>query len=72
MGENTCKFEIDSTDDELRRNKYKRCLSMALWCESEAYIHEHGSDYDEDLVAWFGKWYKRWQKLAEKFNEERR
>ena len=56
---------------EIRHHKYKRCLAMARWCESEAYIHEHGSDYDEDLVAWFGKWYKRWLELAEKFKEEK-
>lgn len=61
----TCRFY----EDELRHNKYKRCFAMAKLCESEAYIHEHGSEYDEDLVAWFGKWYKRWLKLAEQFNE---
>ena len=55
--------------NETRHQKYKRCLAMAKWCESEAYIHEHGSEYDEDLVAWFGKWYKRWLELAEKFKE---
>ena len=65
-----------------RHQKYKRCLAMARccgvlvcfppapgWCESEAYIHEYGSEYDENLVAWFGKWYERWLKIAEKFKE---
>ena len=63
------KHQIDVVELRERHHKYKRCLAMAWWCESEAYIHEHGSDYDEDLVAWFGKWYKRWMKLAEKFKE---
>lgn len=54
---------------QLYHNKYKRCLAMAKWCESEAYIHEYGSEYDENLVAWFGKWYERWLKIAEKFKE---
>ena len=58
---------IAEKDKELRHHKYKRCLAMARWCESEAYIHEHGSEYDEDLVIWFRKWHKRWLELAEKF-----
>ena len=61
----TCRFY----EKEVRHQKFKRCLAMAKWCESEAYIHEHGSEYDENLVAWFGKWYKRWLELAEKFKE---
>ena len=56
---------------QVNYQKYKRCLAMAKWCESEAYIHEHGSEYDENLVAWFGKWYERWLKIAKKFNEEK-
>ena len=60
------KSEVDKV---IARHKYKRCMAMAWWCGSRAYIHEHGSEYDEDLVAWFGKWNKRWLELAEKFKE---
>lgn len=62
----------DNAVKVIRHQKYKRCLAMANWCASEAYIHEHGSDYDEDLVAWFGKWHKRWLELANKFKEASR
>lgn len=61
---------IADKDKELRHQKYKRCLAMAMWCKSEAYIHEYGSEYDENLVAWFGKWYERWLGLAEKFKDK--
>ena len=54
-------------DKVITHHKYKRCLAMAKWCESEAYIHEYGSEYDEDLVAWFGKWHNKWLEFAEKF-----
>ena len=54
----------------VRHHKYKRCLAMARWCESEAYIHEYGSEYDENLVAWFGKWYERWLEIAEQFKDK--
>lgn len=61
--------EIGRDNKQILHHKYKRCLAMAKWCESEAYIHEHGSEYDENLVAWFGKWYERWLKIAEQFKE---
>ena len=64
-------YRKSEADKVICHNKYKRCLAMAKWCESEAYIHEHGSEYDENLVAWFGKWYERWLKIAKKFNEEK-
>lgn len=38
--------ERNYAEAQLRHQKYKRCLAIARWCESEAYIHEHGEDYD--------------------------
>lgn len=49
-----------------RHHKYKRCLAMAKWCESENYTacwyHENS-----ERCEWTEKWHKRWLKLAEKF-----
>ena len=55
-------------DDEIRRQKYKRCLAMARWCRTSARC-------DEGLGAfkyrdWYWKWFKRWMKLAEKFKDK--
>lgn len=49
-----------------RHQKYKRCLAMAKWCESENYTdcwyHENS-----ERCKWTEKWHKRWLELAEKF-----
>lgn len=55
-------------DKKLRHHKYKRCLAMAKWCESENYTacwyHENS-----ERCKWTEKWHKRWLKLAENFKE---
>ena len=49
-------------------HKYKRCLAMAKWCESENYTscwyHENS-----ERCEWTEKWHKRWLELAKKFKE---
>ena len=51
---------------EIRHSKYKRCLAMAKWCESENYTacwyHENS-----ERCEWTERWHKRWLELAEKF-----
>lgn len=48
--------------------KFKRCLAMAKWCESENYTacwyHENS-----ERCKWTEKWHERWLELAEKFKE---
>lgn len=55
--------------EEIKHHKYKRCLAMAKWCESENYIacwyHENN-----ERCKWTEKWHKRWLELAEKFKED--
>ena len=61
---------------ELRRHKFKRCLAMALWCESKVYnimrtplcdMDEHeGWQHDDEF---WQRWQNRWLELAEKFKE---
>ena len=60
---------IAEKDKELRHQKFKRCLAMAMWCDSEMFV----SDYEKDkpLSQWFIKWYRRWLELAEKFKERK-
>ncbi len=53
-------------DKVIAHQKYKRCLAMAKWCDSENYTatwyHEN-----TERCEWTEKWYERWLELAEKF-----
>ena len=61
---------------QLRYHKYKRCLAMAKWCESEVYnimrtplcdMDEHeGWRHDDEF---WQRWQNRWLELSEKFKE---
>ena len=53
----------------VRQQKYKRCLAMAEWCDTEVGIADTAGNYEDMLL--YQKWYKRWLKLAEKFKEEK-
>ena len=68
----SCRFY----EDELRHQKFKRCLAMAMWCGSKVYHirrtplcdmskHEYWQ-YENDF---WQRWQKRWLELAEKFKE---
>lgn len=53
-------------DKELRHQKYKRCLAMALWCSAE--LGMLVSTW-ESKIKYYKRWQKRWLELAEKFKE---
>ena len=50
-----------------RHQKYKRCLAMAEWCNSEIGIADTDGDYED--MRRYQKWHERWLKLSEKFKE---
>ena len=58
----------DNMEQAIRHQKYKRCLAMAKWCESENYTacwyHENS-----ERCEWTEKWYNRWLKIADQFKE---
>lgn len=69
----------DQLNEELRHQKYKRCLAMAKWCFTKSNYHfvvgrsEGGKTCMTNyrISSLYSKWYKRWLKLAEKFKEEK-
>lgn len=59
--------QVDQLNEELRHQKYKRCLVNAEWCNAEIGIADTDGDYKD--MQWYQKWYERWLKIAEKFKE---
>lgn len=59
----------DSMEQAIRHQKYKRCLAMAEWCDTEIGSRFRDGDYED--IQWYQKWYKRWIELANQFKEER-
>lgn len=57
----------DSMKQAIRRQKYKRCLAMAEWCDTEVGIADTDGDYEDML--WYQKWHQKWLELSEKFKE---
>ena len=61
------KYEADKV---IARHKYKRCLAMAMWCDSEA---NYWYDSSKVQQCWryghYIRWFNKWSKLAEKFKE---
>lgn len=51
-----------------RRQKYKRCLAMAKWCDAEADVRAE-ANCDCDIMRWYEKWNTRWLKYAEQFKD---
>jgi hypothetical protein len=72
-----CRKDKANIADELRHQKYKRCLAMARLCgktvdhlNSEGYIYEKENHIKEltDCIRgteFYDKWYHRWLALAE-------
>ena len=52
---------------ELRHQKYKRCLAIAMWCAAERDIFNLTPKVTK--VEFFARWHKRWLKIAEQFKE---
>ena len=67
----TCRFY----EDEIRRQKYKRCLNKAEWCEERCarydLLQEHSGFSWRREIDFYFRWYQRWLELAEKFKEEK-
>ena len=66
-------FEIANNQIErllkiVRHQKYKRCLSMVLYCEA-LILNEFLMN--PEYIKWLGKWRKKWLKIAEQFKEEK-
>lgn len=49
----------------VRHQKYKRCLTMAEWCDAEADVADADGDYDD--MQWYQKWHTRYLEYAEIF-----
>ena len=71
-----CQMAARTLQRKLRRQKYRRCLAMAKWCENEENRLEAIAPlYDTDKECWeygsdyWNKWHKRWLKIAEQFKE---
>lgn len=66
--------EIERDNKQIAHQKYKRCLAMAMWCETKfAYYLASCDRYDNKYVnkkaGHFYKWKYKWLELAEKFKE---
>ena len=59
-------YRKSEADKVIARQKYKRCLKMAWYCEA---MCGHYLSYEEPKWFWYRKWSERWLELAEKFKE---
>lgn len=55
-----------AADKVIIKQKYKRCLAMAKWCNSEANTSSFCSDYI--AMMRYQKWHTRWLNLAQKLS----
>ncbi|MDD6091575.1 MAG: hypothetical protein PUB71_03615 [Hallerella succinigenes] len=62
-------------NEELRHQKYKRCIAITRWCFTKSNYHFHlarsGEDSKENIRkdALYTKWRHRWLNIAEQFKE---
>lgn len=66
---------------QIAHHKYKRCLAMAMWCESEAqkcltqqsaliyFSHTDRFQYLQWYFTHLSRWHRIWLELAEKLKE---
>ena len=59
--------QIDQLNEELRHQKYKRCLAMAKWC-NERYILDDCL-YELGKTRFYERWENRWLNIAAQFKE---
>ena len=59
----------NKTEEIIRRQKYKRCLAMAEWCDAEADCADADGDYND--MCFYQKWHEKWLELADKFKENK-
>ena len=62
--------------DELRHQKYKRCMAMAMWCAAECIVNQNNykgfqTHRSKFRIEHFRKWYFRWLKIDEQFKESK-
>ena len=60
-------MEIRRLKEELRHNKYKRCLAMARWCHSMWILLRDENETKRSVFYW--RWWNLWNELADKFKE---
>lgn len=59
--------ELYEKNKELRKQKYKRCLTMAKWCDTKAdWYYNIGL---RNRCKFYMKWRQRWLEIADKFKE---
>ena len=51
--------------ENIAKQKYKRCLAMAKWCDEKWLVHNFAEIPTK--LGFYDKWHKRWLELAEKF-----
>ena len=60
---------IAEKDEEIRHQKYKRCLAMAKWCDTKGDWYYSLGESFRNRVDFYIKWRDKWLELAEKFKE---
>lgn len=54
-------------EEQIQKNKRKRCLAMAEWCDAESDVADADGDYED--MKWYQKRHNKWLELAELFKE---
>ena len=71
-------YDKDEADRYINRQKRKRCLAMARWCDLAATTMLIKYDFEPvrecrvfyaHRALWWSKWKNRWLELADKFKE---
>lgn len=60
--------QVDQLNEELRHQKYKRCLAMAKWCNDRWILDD--CLYELGKTRFYERWENRWLELAEQFKED--
>lgn len=66
--------KVNGMYDELRYQKFKRCLAMARIAQDDWHLHNSfyamgHQEFEKRKCEFYEKWRKRWLELAEKFKE---